>query len=1167
MTQIPSRLVSRWIVLLLMTSVFAVAQEPAQSLSTLGRRPGPVPFDTTPNTARVSTPLEYVTSWVGNSLPGNSAGPGMQLRHVQINVSDIYVTPDGKVYTNAGWDEGGRALSIFKNGKLISPMSGNGGGNALVPYGKYIIAGQSTDEPGINNQYEITPNNCDMQNNYPPNQTAGNGCGLVLLNSANFQNTGVVFSGGANLYATGRIFGLAVYQNTLYISEWDNNQIEVYDLTPLQLTPPANPTFVKAFPVQNPVRIATDSLGNLWVTHRDPTEDVNAILEPYDLNEMWGTNTIDRYDPNGNHLGTLTLPTEADGSSAEVAAINITGNTMLVADNGSDLNVKIYSDITTTPTLTGTFGTTGGIYSAANGHIPGMRGSGLLRGMTGIGVDAVGNYYIAQTGAGLSLEGGEPFHGTDLQSYNSTTGVMNWDLYGLMFISLATIDPQTGTDAYDVYHHYKMDFTQPAGHESTWVSDTYDRFTAPDDIRITTNNGGNGSPARGEIHYINGKKFFCASPQTGGWFACYRFTDANQEIPIMSFVFDYGSWYGSQEMVVEPTIANNNGSEFIWRDTSGTGSVANGTFEVPNNVAPMLQEHRDGGNFFLDTNGDVWQVNYAINQPPYEKSIHIRRYKLQGVDTNGVPEYDYDLTDGHVIIYNVPADFPDFAQVNNMAFYPAMSTGGTLFVHGLNSGGTPMVERYDGWDSGNRKAAFTTYIPWQSGAGCGPNQWTPVTFTTAGNFFFEDFWCPHYNLVYRADTGAFVGRLIPGSSTGGPIGASNTDIPSPNMAYQNPTTKEIDLFQENDFQANTLMFRWTPPSTLPNPPPPPPAPSAPTITSADDEVLNGLTWTTSNDQNDPHVISYQLSWSTTSGGPYTALQGGMAPPNPPLDYMFEQNGTWYFVVQAQDENGQFSAYSPELAASTVPYGTTYEAEQGLLLGPGGVPSGGMGNCPTGIYTSTQNSAGERVGCMQPGSTITLTVTVATAGTYDVRLYYDNGDSNACTTGDTYTMGFVVNGGAIQYSGCQPYTGDWGIPGYVVVPLTLNAGANTLVIGNPVSGGADVDRIVIPGLPNGASQPNKPIRFKNHPVRPIGARPMADSPSSIRLEQNPSRNVNHPTAPEPSPTPTIFGGNSGSNPISVGVPLEFVPSPSLQDNSSDEKSHDDNNKPDSETQKP
>ena len=66
--------------------------------------------------------LEYVTSWIGNSYSGENPNPPINsLLHVPLDMDSIYVTSDGRVFTNTIWDEGGRAVSVFRNGQLISP--------------------------------------------------------------------------------------------------------------------------------------------------------------------------------------------------------------------------------------------------------------------------------------------------------------------------------------------------------------------------------------------------------------------------------------------------------------------------------------------------------------------------------------------------------------------------------------------------------------------------------------------------------------------------------------------------------------------------------------------------------------------------------------------------------------------------------------------------------------------------------------------------------------------------------------------------------------------------------------------------------------------------------------------------------------------------------------
>jgi len=55
------------------------------------------------------------------------------------------------------------------------------------------------------------------------------------------------------VYGTGNIFGIAVSRGKLYVSEWDYNQVEVFDLKTLAV--------VNTFLVRNPVKTAADSAG------------------------------------------------------------------------------------------------------------------------------------------------------------------------------------------------------------------------------------------------------------------------------------------------------------------------------------------------------------------------------------------------------------------------------------------------------------------------------------------------------------------------------------------------------------------------------------------------------------------------------------------------------------------------------------------------------------------------------------------------------------------------------------------------------------------------------------------------------------------------------------------------------------------------------------------
>lgn len=69
--------------------------------------------------AETSDPLDYTTNWIGNTFGGNDPSfPKDTLLHVPLDMDSIYVTPNGRVYSNVIWDERGRAISVFQNDRL-----------------------------------------------------------------------------------------------------------------------------------------------------------------------------------------------------------------------------------------------------------------------------------------------------------------------------------------------------------------------------------------------------------------------------------------------------------------------------------------------------------------------------------------------------------------------------------------------------------------------------------------------------------------------------------------------------------------------------------------------------------------------------------------------------------------------------------------------------------------------------------------------------------------------------------------------------------------------------------------------------------------------------------------------------------------------------------------
>lgn len=913
--------------------------------------------------------LSYTTNWLGNTLPGNDGTPPDTMQHVPLDMQGIYVTSDGSVYTNTGWDEGGRANSIFKNGQLISPNAGNGaGGQAIAVSGGYIFASQDSG----------TSNN-------PP--CAAGGCGVAVLNSSTLQSAGSL-SGDANVSSTGSpdIYGIAAFNGNVYVAIDNTNTVDVFSASSLSL--------VNTFSINDPVHIAIDSNGGMWVSHMDHTPLPNLNGTVYDLYGDFGLSTIDHYDSSGNHVNTITLP-----DNGEVSALWIdSNNNLYVGDEGPDQNIKIYTNILSTPTLSGTFGTQGGIYGSSN---TGVVGTNLFRYITGIGTDSSGNIYVSDDGFG---------HGVLLSSF-TPSGQLNWQVNALDFVSTGAVDPNSETDFYDAYHHFTLNYGNAPGNLGTYYSDTLDPFTYPQDVRIT------GVASTAQVQYIQGNKFLLVSNQSGSYLSIYRFNPGS-EIAIPCAAFDYGTFNDQyNDFAVQPTDG-----EFIWRDVNGDGQMELNEFEEPPN-----NTHRDGQDFWMDSNGDVWQVNYYA---PSENSIHIRRYLFQGFDQYGAPIYNYNNMD----IYNQSTDFPDVTDVSRVIFQPGESDGGTLYVAGSSNGNGSFtqVARYDHWDQGNRTATWVANIPNSSTI-------TPNSISEVGNYFFIDYNTPHYISVYSTADGSYVGEIDPGTNVGGTNDVGNDDEWQSTSAYLRSNGQYV-ITKEEDYQAKQLLYVWTPPGVEPQASAPTFSPAGGTYTSAQSVTISdstsgatiyyttdGTTPTTSSSvYSSPINVSSTVtieaiatasgySTSPVSSTTYTisSSSGSESPYNGPHNLP----GT----VQAEDYDtgGQGVAYNQTVSGGQ----TGYRSDN----------SGA-------VEANSADSNGWDLGWTAAGQWYNYTVNVSSAGSYTVSFVVasPSGQSSAFHLNNS-------SGNNLSGEINVPNTGGWYTWQTVTATVTLSAGTQTLQI--------------------------------------------------------------------------------------------------------------------------
>jgi hypothetical protein len=135
--------------------------------------------------------------------------------------------------------------------------------------------------------------------------------------------------------------------------------------------------------------------------------------------------------------------------------------------------------------------------------------------------------------------------------------------------------------------------------------------------------------------------------------------------------------------------------------------------------------------------------------------------------------------------------------------------------------------------------------------------------------------------------------------------------------------------------------------------------------------------------------------------------------------------------------------------------TTYEAENGTLAGTAAVIS------------NSWASGGKYVGSIGNGSgnTLTLRVNAPSAGRYVMNVRYANdqvcGSGNYNTNIVSRAANITVNGTArtVMFRNTYSWSNYWDLP----VPVTLNAGTNTITFGNASSYAPDIDRVTVAPL--------------------------------------------------------------------------------------------------------
>jgi hypothetical protein len=453
--------------------------------------------------------------------------------------------------------------------------------------------------------------------------------------------------------------------------------------------------------------------------------------------------------------------------------------TLMVADSltGPHQQVLFY-DITDSahPKLVKAFGDYGGIASGK----PGIVTPTKFWGIRGIGMDGVGNIYVAMSEMG-----------TVLRAFASD-GKLIWEVYGHFFVDLACPDPSTdGRDVWGIQEHYTMDYSQvpnpgtkpqprinptsdgrfhnPPGVQ--WTGYSLDRHKYPNDPRglMHVKQQGEHGLTSPQIVYLNGRRFMFV----GGMFASnfiniFRFED---EMAIPSGLIM--QWESAIYRTDQPWPPNKPKGTFIWRDQNGDGDYQADEFTANT-------PHVRPGPFCVDKTGNIWMA-YGFF-----------RYDFQGLDAKGNPIYEADK----ITIMEPPKGIKKIARV----WYDVDTDTLIVADEGSDMRHISRVFICKKYLSGNRDTV--SFVPGTgSEAEC---------VTAAGDYVFTGGWKERGRIwVNRLSDGAPVGVFDPGQTVGGVENTGWIDILTGISAFKRANGEYL-IFVEEDYKAKALLYRWKP---------------------------------------------------------------------------------------------------------------------------------------------------------------------------------------------------------------------------------------------------------------------------------------------------------------------------------------------------------------------
>ena len=672
----------------------------------------------------------YTNSWIGNTY-------GLPETHIPHSIDNLYVTPSGMVATITGWDEGGHNVALFGGDGAIDgyPVSsgtgawGRSSGKAVFVNDDFlyqVIVQNGRDGANSNpDQYpqdQLTEWQCVRR--YHPDGSAapfsgGKGYdGSMLIVTKTTGDTGQELS------------GVLVLKGELYVSEPNTGMIKVYDAQTM------SENAVRSFALANTGLLAADRTENLW--HLDTVQKRIVRLSRFGVVQ---SQSID--------LPAGVVPT--------AFCVDADRDRILVANNGADQNILIYSDILGVPSLTSTLGATKGI----NSGTPGVMGPLKFSEPRGVGVDAAGNIFVGCNGV---LQGG-----ARLEKY-ANNGTLKWRLNGLVFTDNGCLDPSDESAFFTKEFRYSLNLTSTSpGSEWSAQAMTINKDRYPDDVRIPAVDDSFWTTAY--IRHVLGQRIMYISDMYGSGLAFYRFnanTDGETAIP---------SGFFSGDGVTDT----------IWSDQNGNGRHNAGEVvsRTPDNIYST--------HIIPDANGGVWKTN---------REMPVRYFPMQGLDTHGNPLYTYDSSRSFRL-----------TSLNDVKRIEYDAENDALYATGR-------IAATDGdvwWCAGNRLSKFTKgatnpTLAWNIDLSYGAGD-TPLAnlnvkaFCQAGDYLFLIAATEGRICVHLSSDGRKIGEILPTAATGNQSGWS--DINGAIRATRRANGEYL-IFAEENGNGKIMMYRWLP---------------------------------------------------------------------------------------------------------------------------------------------------------------------------------------------------------------------------------------------------------------------------------------------------------------------------------------------------------------------